>query len=180
MDHALLTFAMDDAWDYLHRLLVGLSDHEFFWEPVPNCWRIRESAPGTWGYDYQIPPPQPAPLTTIGWRLVHIAACKIMYFEYAFGPGKLTFPELVIPHTAADAVTWLEQGHALLTDALAQCTSSTLEQPARTNWGELLPTWRIFWILISHDIQHGAEIGCLRDLYRLKQSPNESAKLHRK
>ena len=159
---------MDDAWDYLHRLLAGLSDHEFFWEPVPNCWRIRESAPGTWGYDYQIPPPQPAPLTTIGWRLVHIAACKIMYFEYAFGPGKLTFPDLVIPHTAADAVTWLEYGHSLLTAALAQCTDATLEQPAQTNWGELLPTWRIFWILISHDIQHGAEIGCLRDLYRLR------------
>ena len=114
MDHALLTFAMNDAWFYLHRLLAGLSDHEFFWEPVPNCWRIRQSKPGTWGYDYQRPPPQPAPLTTIGWRLVHIAACKIMYFEYAFGAGKLTFPELVIPHTAADAVTWLEQGHAKL------------------------------------------------------------------
>ena len=25
---------------------------------------------------------------------------------------------------------------------------------------------RTFWILSSHDMQHGAEIGCLRDLYR--------------
>jgi hypothetical protein len=92
-----------------------------------------------------------------------------MYYEYAFGPGKLTFPELVIPHAAADAVQWLEQGHALLTAALAQSTDASLEQPALTNWGEWMPTWRIFWILISHDIQHRAEIGCLRDLYRLSQ-----------
>jgi hypothetical protein len=169
MNHAFLTFTMNESWDNLQRLLAGISDQEFFWEPVPNCWRIYQAEHGTWMYDYQIPQPQPSPLTTIGWRLVHIASCKIMYYEYAFGPGKLTFPELVIPHTAADAVRWLEHGHTLLTTALAQCTDSTLEQPARTNWGELLPTWRIFWIMISHDIQHGAEIGCLRDLYRLKQ-----------
>jgi hypothetical protein len=93
-----------------------------------------------------------------------------MYYEYAFGQAKLTFPELVIPHTAADALAWLEHGQGLLVSALAQSTSTSLAQPARTNWGELLPTWRIFWILISHDIQHGAEIGCLRDLYRLQQA----------
>lgn len=170
MDHALLTYAMNDSWGYLHQLLADLSDREFFWEPVANCWRIYRSASGTWAYDYAIPAPNPAPLTTIGWRLVHIASCKIMYYEYAFGQGKLTFPELVIPHTAADALAWLEQGHRLLSAALAQSTSASLAQPARTNWGELLPTWRIFWILIGHDIQHGAEIGCLRDLYRLQQT----------
>ncbi len=91
-----------------------------------------------------------------------------MYHEYAFGAGKLTFPELIIPHTPVDAVRWLLQGHDLLKAALAQFNDTTLEQPALTNWGEWLPTWRIFWILIGHDIQHGAEIGCLRDLYRLQ------------
>ncbi|MFQ5436721.1 MAG: hypothetical protein ACE5FD_17830 [Anaerolineae bacterium] len=35
-----------------------------------------------------------------------------------------------------------------------------------TIWGEMWPTWRIFWTMASHDLHHGAEIGCLRDLYR--------------
>ena len=169
MNHACLTFTMNEAWSYLHGLLNELTDQEFFWEPVPDCWRIYQTEHGQWTYDYAIPHPHPSPLTTIGWRLIHIASCKIMYYEYAFGPAKRTFPELVIPHTAADAVRWLEDGHSLLTSALSQSTDSTLEQTARTNWGEWLPTWQIFWILISHDIQHGAEIGCLRDLYRLTQ-----------
>ncbi len=91
-----------------------------------------------------------------------------MYYEYAFGPGKLTLPELVIPDPAAKAVRWLKQGHHLLTSALAQSSDTTLEQPAQTTWGAWVPTWRIFWMLISHDLQHGAEIGCLRDLYRLQ------------
>ncbi|CAN5607202.1 DinB family protein [soil metagenome] len=170
MDHAFLTFTIGEAWATLRQQLAGISDQEFFWEPTPNCWQIRQADSGLWTYDYQMPPPQPAPMTTIGWRIVHLAACKIIYYDYAFGPGKLTFPELVIPHTAANAVTWLEQGHALLTSALAAYTDATLEQPKRTNWGEMLPAWRIFWILISHDLQHGAEIGCLRDLYRLQPS----------
>lgn len=119
MEHASLQFTMNEAWDYLHRLLVGLSDHEFFWEPVPNCWRIYQTENGRCTYDYQIPAPDPSPLTTIGWRLVHLAACKVMYYEYAFGPAKRTFPDLTIPPTAVGAIAWLEHGHALLTAALA-------------------------------------------------------------
>jgi hypothetical protein len=67
------------------------------------------------------PDPDPAPFTTIGWRLVHLADCKVMYHEWGFG--------------------W-------------------------TNWGERPPAWRILWTMIDHDAHHGAEIGCLRDLYR--------------
>src|SRR3712207_9047373 len=64
----------------------------------------------------------PISLTTIGWRLVHIASCKIIYYEYAFGPGRLTFPELTIPHTATDAVdrksTRLNSSHANISYAV--------------------------------------------------------------
>jgi len=50
--------------------------------------------------DYPEPPhPDPAPFTTIGWRLVHVAECKVMYHEYAFGGAKLTFPEIDSAHT---------------------------------------------------------------------------------
>ena len=167
MNHAFLTFTMNESWDYLDRLLSGISDQEFFWEPVSNCWRIYQAEDGRWSYDYQIPHPEPSPLTTIGWRLVHIGSCKIIYYEYAFGPAKQTFPELVIPHTAAEAVQWLEQGHSLLKAELTQCSDTTLEQEALTNWGEWLPTWRIFWILkfladasyndCGHDQQHNGE-----------------------
>jgi hypothetical protein len=39
-----------------------------------------------------------------------------------------------------------------------------------TNWGEEKPTWRIIWTMIEHDVHHGAEIGVLRDLYRVRSS----------
>lgn len=53
--------------------------------------------------------PDPPPLTTIGWLLVHVASCKVMYDEAAFGPNRLTFDDLVVP-TAAQAIGLLEEG----------------------------------------------------------------------
>lgn len=90
-----------------------------------------------------------------------------MYHEYAFGPGKLMWPDLDSPHTAEDAVTALERGQALLADDLEGLQDTELDQPRMTNWGEEKPTWWILWTMIEHDVHHGAEIGVLRDLYRV-------------
>jgi len=163
---ALLITEMDEAWQTLRRRLDGLTDREFFWEPAPDCWTVHLDESGRWIVDYADPAPDPPPFTTIAWRLIHVAACKIMYHEYAFGPGRLTWDELDIPHTAAGAIAWLEEGHARLRIALDDLDDADLEEMRLTNWGEPWPTWRIFWTMISHDLHHGAEIGCLRDLYR--------------
>jgi hypothetical protein len=162
----LLLTAMDETYDRVFTRLRGTTDEEYRWEPVPDCWTVRQQPDGTWATDYAFPDPVPAPFTTLGWRLLHIADCKIMYHEYAYGPGKLTFPELAAPTTVAAAVARLEEGQALLRGDLATLADPDLDTQVRTNWGELWPAWRIFWTMIHHDAHHGAEIGCLRDLYR--------------
>ena len=164
---ALLTEQLNEAYARIRARVDGLTDDEFFWEPVAGCWTVRANERGHWSVDYPEPPhPEPAPFTTIGWRLVHVVECKLMYHEYAFGPAKLTFPEINSAHTARDAITRLEEGHRLLSRDLAALADADLERMVLTNWGEEWPAWRIFWTMIDHDIQHGAEIGALRDLYR--------------
>jgi hypothetical protein len=74
-----------------------------------------------------------------------------------------------LPHTAADAIAWLEENHARLCAALDSLNDSDLKEMRLTNWGEQWPTWRIFWTMASHDLLHGGEIGCLRDLYRAQR-----------
>ena len=60
----------------------------------------------------------------------------------------------------------LEEGHDLLVKDLEGLSGDEdLEFPVKTYWGELWPTWQIFWTMIHHDVHHGAEIGCLRDRY---------------
>ncbi len=161
----LLLAELDEAWQSLLRRLEGLVDDEFFWEPVSGCWTVRQDLEDRWIVDYADPAPDPPPFTTIAWRMVHVAACKVMYFEYAFGPGKLTWDKLEIPYTAASAVIWLEAGQARLRSALEGLTDADLEEMRPTNWGDQWPTWRIFWTMASHDLHHGAEVGCLRDLF---------------
>ena len=48
--------------------LDGLTDDEYFWQPVPNCWTVHPDG----GIDFAYPPPQPEPVTTIAWRMAHV------------------------------------------------------------------------------------------------------------
>lgn len=99
----LLLAQMDEVYDRLRGRLEGLTDDEYLWEPVPGCWSVHRDPSGAWVTDHAEPDPDPAPFTSIGWRLVHLADCKVMYHEWAFGERRLTFPDLAAPATAAAA-----------------------------------------------------------------------------
>lgn len=161
----LLEREMSEAFHDMRQRLQGLADDEFFWEPISGSWTIFRTEDGRWDHHYEEPDPVPAPFTTIAWRLTHLAMCKVMYHEHAFGPGILTWRTIETPGTVVDAISMLDAGHALLTQDLAEVDEADLERPVRTNWGELWPVWRIFWTMVQHDAHHGGEIGALRDLY---------------
>lgn len=163
---ALLETEMVEVYTRLERTLERLSDDEFSWEPVPGCWKVYRDDRGRWTYDYEEPCPEPAPLTTIGWRLVHVALCKVIYHEWAFGPGEVDFTNIENPGDVATSMSMLREGHRLLVADLAGLKDRELEQPVLTNWGETWPAWRIFWTMIDHDAHHGAEIAVLRELHR--------------
>ncbi|NKE31325.1 DinB family protein, partial [Mycobacterium tuberculosis] len=71
-------------WHWTNQLrdrLDGLTDDEYFWEPVPDCWSVRPRGTGTtpmaagagaMTIDFAFPAPDPAPFTTIAWRLGQI------------------------------------------------------------------------------------------------------------
>jgi hypothetical protein len=163
----VLAGEMSEAFDELTTTLAGLTDDEFGWEPVDDCWRVFRDEDGRWTYDYEEPDPQPAPFTTIGWRLVHVALCKVMYHEWAFGPREMTFISIENPHDVATSTEMLRRGQELLGHDLTALTDADLERPVLTNWGEQWPAWRIFTTMTDHDRHHGAEIAVLRDLYRI-------------
>jgi hypothetical protein len=166
----LLARQMSDTYQGLRVRLRDLSDDEFFWEPTPDCWTVYREPSGRWTYHYEIPDPVPSPLTTIGWRVVHLALCKVIYHDWAFGPARLRFDEIENPHDVATSIAMLEVGHRSLTQDIEAMIDDDLSLPVRTNWGDRWPAWRIFWEMTAHDAQHGAEIGALRDLYRVSGS----------
>jgi hypothetical protein len=173
----LLGEQLDAAVTRVTRALAGIDDEEFFWEPVPGCWTVHDrcerrarsaDGAGPWVIDYEVPDPDPAPLTTIAWRAVHVAAVNYLYWDYAFGPATASY-DLDIPGTAPDAVAWLFVSQPQLSDALAaQADDADLDRLVPTNWGERWPVSRIFTTIITEQIHHGAEISLLRDLYRVR------------
>lgn len=163
----LLNQQLDGAFTMLRDRVDGLTDNEFWWSPAPgNVWTIHEQEDGRWMADYEEPDPIPAPFTTIGWRVVHVLECKLMYDEYAFGPARLTWDrDLSSPHSAADALADLDRHQERLMRSVQQLNVDDLDREVLTNWGEKWPAWRILWTMIHHDLWHGGEIGTLRDLY---------------
>jgi DinB superfamily len=71
-------------WHWNHQVrarLVGLTDDEYFWSPVPDAWSVRprgtSTVPlhvgaGAFTIDYAFPQPVPPPFATIAWRLGHV------------------------------------------------------------------------------------------------------------
>lgn len=170
----LLESQMRIAFDDVHDRMEGLTDDELFWSPVDKSWTVRQEENGAWFLDYATDDnwpdwrdPQPPPFCTIGHRLGHLGSCKIMYHDYAFGPatGSWGDPALA-PHTAADGIALFEEGQSRLMSAVAGLNDADLDVERKTNWGTMLPTKQLLWIMIHHDMQHGNEIAVVRDLYR--------------
>jgi hypothetical protein len=44
----LLAVQMDEVYTRLRGRLEGLSEEEYFWEPVPGCWTVHRDESGAW------------------------------------------------------------------------------------------------------------------------------------
>jgi uncharacterized damage-inducible protein DinB len=107
---------------------------------------------------------------TIAWMVIHLGTCKVMYDDYAFGPGKLfwdmpevqPWPEDQAP--MAETLAWLREAQARFRSHVAALTDEQLDEPRATNWGEMRPTRWIIAAMIGHDFYHAGEINHLRSL----------------
>ncbi|WP_018534897.1 MULTISPECIES: hypothetical protein [unclassified Streptomyces] len=66
----LLADQLDRHWRHQPRPRpAGLTDEEYFWQPVPDCWTVHAGPgrpdQGRLTIDWACPAPDPAPVTTI-------------------------------------------------------------------------------------------------------------------
>jgi hypothetical protein len=171
---AELAAQLDFHWEHqLRPRLVGLTDDEYFWEPVPGCWSIRRNesgeVQGDWMVDWVWPAPDPPPFTTIGWRLAHIAG-PVLGFRASnhFGDGSLTLESMPWPGSAAEALELLDRSYAAWkagVDALDEAMLARPIGPAEGPYAEY-PMATLILHINREVIHHGAEVALLRDLYR--------------
>jgi DinB superfamily/Ankyrin repeats (3 copies) len=168
------------VWQRTRTRIDGLSDEEYLWEPAPGCWTIRQRDDGTWKADWPLPPPEPAPVTTIAWRLWHLIdmygedrAPKWLDVPAQGTPIGFDDPDGEPPATAAAAVALLERAHERWDAHLGLTENERLDEVVGPVAGpEYADRTRAAYVLHMLDefIHHGAEIALLRDLWRWQRT----------
>jgi hypothetical protein len=166
----------DYVWSRLRHRLEGMTDDEYFWEPVPGCWSLRSGEDGSSSWDHAFPPPEPAPITTIAWRLAHIAGHRStgngagdrhLRAWLGLAPADLTYGD-DLPVVAAAAITTVEQAAAEMHEILEEMSAEDLSEKIGPVGGMYADYSRTSYVLhiLDEVIHHSAEIALLRDLYR--------------
>ncbi|MBI3738211.1 MAG: DinB family protein [Chloroflexi bacterium] len=155
----------DDVWSRVQEYLAGIRADEFAWSPINNVWHLIEQN-GRWTIPYAWVPPQPAPFTTIAWRMAHMAANKVLVLDHAFGKRQARLANLNLPADAEGMMNYLRDCHLPLRAQIEQLNDADLATPRYTEWGEQRPTERIIVSAILHDMEHGAQIATVREFYR--------------
>lgn len=172
----LLRSELDLAVARIRDRLDGLQHDEFFWQPVPGCWTVSRRGEavtptpmgrGDWVIDEIVPEPRPAPCTTIAWRLCHLVLVNAVYYDHLFGDRALGWDDVTVPDGPSAAVDLWHDGARRLSSALAPLSDDDLGADVEIEWwGGAASCWFVVQSVITENAHHGAEIGCLRDLYR--------------
>lgn len=150
LDHVL--WDMGQAFDALFANIKSLSDDDWTWLPPGAARSVR---------------------AIVG----HVASCKVMYDNHAFGDASLTwmdprFDEAQSPledggFSPVALVDWLRESDIGLrrsVDALGDDEELGRDRPV--NWGGTRSTRWIISRLIQHDGFHAGEINHLRSLHQ--------------
>ena len=162
--------------------LDGLTDDEYLWEPVPGSWSIRPRAEartanaaggGDLVADFELPEPDPTPVTTIAWRLGHLIV-GIFGARNAshFGGPPMDYFTYEWPGDATSALAALDDGYDRWLKGVRGLDEVALARPVGEAEGTFadLPYAALVLHINRETIHHLAEVALLRDLYATRRS----------
>ncbi|MFF4290715.1 MULTISPECIES: DinB family protein [unclassified Streptomyces] len=180
-----MTGPVMDSGDGTDTKVGPLTDEEYFWEPVPDCWSVRRrvagpgpratllAGTGDWGRDAaSYPHPWPPPFTTLAWRLSHLSEMLTLRADHTNGGHALTRDDYLVSGDAAGAVAAFDAGAAAWRNALLSVDDAALDTTGYCTYPHGSdpeePFIDIVWWVNQELLHHGAEVALLRDLYRAR------------
>ena len=161
--------SMDRMFEQLLQRLNGLTDREYLWEPAADSWSVRPLSDGTAIVDGAgIREIEPAPVTTIAWRLWHIAIDCFDDYTRRFGADLSTASS-----------QWTLDANVAIETLRTKWNGYRVTVAGLNWWSELGSSWENWSRHSVADmamhasnelVHHGGEIALLRDLYRSSQA----------
>ncbi len=132
-ENSLITQLADQLdYHWTHHLrprLEGLTDDEYFWQPVPGLLDGRPDG----SIDFTYPAPEPAPFTTIAWRLAHVIVGVLAMRSHShFGGPAAGYETWRYATDAATAVRQLDEEYRRWIDGVRGLSDDDLTRPMRT------------------------------------------------
>ena len=169
----VLKVQLRSSWTNARWVLEGIDEQEYFWEPAPLSWSVRRRGPSVrgWGSGEFVcedawPPPEPLPVTTIAWRVIHLAAWTDVYRECTFGETRPDLRNFDVPGDSSAGLAWLYRAQDDFIDAVDGLSDEAAFELRRAHWGEAVPVVNLVTLMLTEHVHHIAEIGVLRDLHR--------------
>ncbi|MBB4777772.1 DinB family protein [Actinomadura livida] len=168
------------TWHWTNQLrprIDGLTDEEYFREPVPGCWSVRprgtgtapvQAGSGTMTIDFAMPPPDPPPFTTIAWRLAHVIVGVLAIRNAShFGRAPTDYQAFEYAETADEALAQLDAEYATWLAGVESLGEAGLARPCGEAEGPYAadPMARLVLHINRELIHHLSEVCLLRDLY---------------
>ena len=161
--------------------LQGMTDEEYLFDPIMDgsAWTVhprRDDLPegviqggsGEMVIDFAYPEPDPAPFTTIAWRLGHVIVGVLAMRNGAhFGAPVADYMSWEYASTAEGALAQLDEQIARWVEGVRSWTDEDLAQPCGAAEGEWAERSRADLVANIHRelIHHLAEVALLRDLH---------------
>lgn len=156
-------------WEHqLRDRLAGLTDEEYLWEPAPGCWSLRPGPDGAMTIDFALPEPDPAPLTTIAWRLAHVVVGVLATRNAShFGREPVDYATFPYAATAGEALAQLDAEYAAWQAGVESLGEEDLTRRVGESEGPFAESsyGRLVLHINREVIHHLAEVCLLRDLY---------------
>jgi hypothetical protein len=137
----------ESPWHSLRRQVQGLSVEDLAWSPWDRVW---------------------GPMVAI-----HVAHCKVIYADQAFGPGTLGWGDcdrvLGTPGERPDGerlARVLDRAQEFLVDRIACATEEQVERTYPMHHGVAHTSWQVASAMAQHDAWHGGQIALMRTAYR--------------
>lgn len=105
-------------------------------------------------------------MTTIAWRVIHLAAWTDIYREFAFGDTRPNLNESAVPGDCGSGIAWLYSAQDRFISSVAALSDESVFESRPAHWGELVPVAQLVTSMLTEHVHHIAEIGVLRDLRR--------------